>query len=947
MSRRRWRLWLYAQFQSIPGSGQGESGKMRSDLTALSHVARRRAIRQLIAAGMTAMLVVACAGGGGLADGIVAPPTQGGTSAPVATSLSIAPDSIAAAVGDSTQLVATAYGANGAPVAAASVQWVSADPSVVVITSGGYAKAVDSGQTVITATMGAMSARARAYVFGSLAASIGLSPTSATLQVGQSVQVTATVRNFSNSVIAGRTVHWTSSQPTVATVDSAGNVTGVSAGSATITAQSGRVAASMAATVVNAPPATSALPGTVNDLSAAASSDSSMAIRFTAVNDGTGHPANYEIRYQPGGLTWGTANPVLLGTCKSPITGPAIGTAVQCTVLGLVPSTTYAFQVVAYRGTPGVNAVLGGPSNVASAITPAAAAPTGPVASSVVTSVTETPASVSDTVGQSAQFSAVVKDQNGNVMTGQTIAWSTSNSSVATVSGSGLMSAVGAGSATITASVGGKSSTASVAVVAATAAVSKPGTVTDLAVSTTSDSSATISFTTVSDGTGHPAGYDLRYAAGTLIWGSATSVSAGSCKTPLSETTVGTKVQCTVLGLSAATGYQFQIIAFRGTLNVNAVFGGLSNVAGATTAASSVTPAPSPVVTTVSVTPTTGSATVGQWAQFSAVVKDQNGNVMTGQTVSWTSSNTAVAAVNSTGLVAAVAAGSATITATSGGKSGTAAFTATAAPSGTGTLGASGVYPNLPAGMSVSIVDDFNNASMQEAGFVVANQNGGSFTRQDGSTWNPGGGINPPGVGPVSSPYVGAAYFPAGMPTGVAPGSVSQDLTSHGWSHLYVAFWFKVSSNWSGNTVGISKLGYIWINGKPEIYFTVNGAGSNPLAFSAYLQDAPIPKTLSANQGADASCVRDTWYRIEVETIANTPGSANGVFREWLTKYNADGTVASAPTLVTEYTNLEYVPSGGSTTWGIFSWQPVYGGSGNPVPYNMYQFMDRIAVAGH
>jgi hypothetical protein len=335
--------------------------------------------------------------------------------------------------------------------------------------------------------------------------------------------------------------------------------------------------------------------------------------------------------------------------------------------------------------------------------------------------------------------------------------------------------------------------------------------------------------------------------------------------------------------------------------------GPASRVAGTKFSAMSTSKTP-PGMAMVSGAPRAVVAAMPESSLLSAGVKSQNGGFMTGRAVSWTS-NTVSQAVTDT--------------------------------SGTGS-----VYPNLPAGMSVSIVDDFTESSMQEAGFVVANQNGGSFTRQDGSTWNPGGGINPPGVGPVSSPYIGTAYFPAGMPTGVAPGSVSQDLTSHGWSHLYVAFWFKVSSNWSGNTMGISKIGYIWINGKPEIYFTVNGAGSNPLAFSAYLQDAPVPATFTPNQGADASVARDVWYRVEMELVSNTLDSANGVFREWSTRYAANGNVACGPALITEYNHVQYAPRGGSTSWGIIAWAPVYGGLGNPVPHDQYQWMDRIAVAG-
>jgi hypothetical protein len=42
---------------------------------------------------------------------------------------------------------------------------------------------------------------------------------------------------------------------------------------------------------------------------------------------------------------------------------------------------------------------------------------------------------------------------------------------------------------------------------------------------------------------------------------------------------------CTVAGLAASTTYSFELVAYRGTLKVNAVFGGLSNVASGTTAA--------------------------------------------------------------------------------------------------------------------------------------------------------------------------------------------------------------------------------------------------------------------------------------------------------------------------------------------------------------------------
>jgi hypothetical protein len=116
-----------------------------------------------------------------------------------------------------------------------------------------------------------------------------------------------------------------------------------------------------------------------------------------------------------------------------------------------------------------------------------------------------------------------------------------------------------------------------------------PGTVSDLRVTAASDTSVTLAFTEVGDGTGQPASYDVRYAVHPISWGSAPSVSRGSCATPVAGVAIGSTHSCTVLGLAASTSYDFQLVAFRGTLNVNAVFGGLSNIANTTTAASTVT----------------------------------------------------------------------------------------------------------------------------------------------------------------------------------------------------------------------------------------------------------------------------------------------------------------------------------------------------------------------
>ncbi len=87
-----------------------------------------------------------------------------------------------------------------------------------------------------------------------------------------------------------------------------------------------------------------------------------------------------------------------------------------------------------------------------------------------------------------------------------------------------------------------------------------------------------------------------------------------------------------------------------------------------------------PSISTIDVTPATASKQVGQTQQFTAVAKDASGNVISGVTFTWSSSDPNIATVNNSGLATAVAAGTATITATAGGKSGSATFNVTPMP---------------------------------------------------------------------------------------------------------------------------------------------------------------------------------------------------------------------------------------------------------------------------
>lgn len=90
------------------------------------------------------------------------------------------------------------------------------------------------------------------------------------------------------------------------------------------------------------------------------------------------------------------------------------------------------------------------------------------------TSIAATPDAITlVSIGQTQQITASVKDQNGNTMSGQTIAYSSNATGVATVSGSGLVTAVASGTATITLSAAGLTKLVAVTVNQTASAISK------------------------------------------------------------------------------------------------------------------------------------------------------------------------------------------------------------------------------------------------------------------------------------------------------------------------------------------------------------------------------------------------------------------------------------------------------------------------------------------
>ncbi len=250
------------------------------------------------------------------------------------------------------------------------------------------------------------------------------------------------------------------------------------------------------------------------------------------------------------------------------------------------------------------------------------------------TGVAVSPATSSTTVGATVQLTSTVTPSGAN----QTVTWTTSNSGIATVNSSGLVTSVAAGTATITATTATGGFTAHSVITSSVVAV------TGVNVSPTSNS-LNVNGTVQLTATVLPTNASNQ----NVTWSSSNSAVASVSSTGL------------VTALTA------------GSANIT-----VTTVSGSKTAIASVT-STSVAVTGVTVSPTSATVYVGSTQQLTATVAPSNA---TNKNVTWSSSNASVASVNSTGLVTGVAAGSATITVTtvSGGKTATSTFTISTVP---------------------------------------------------------------------------------------------------------------------------------------------------------------------------------------------------------------------------------------------------------------------------
>jgi len=323
---------------------------------------------------------------------------------PTPALIAISPNAPAVTVGAQIALQAQVHDASGQIVPGATVFWSSNDTSIVSVSPAGVVTGNSVGTTQIAASSGGQSAVVPVTVLPVAVASVAIAPATATITIGGTVALQGIAYDAGGNTLTGRTVVWASSAPQVATVNSSGQVTGVAAGSATVTGTVEGKTGSSAITVTVIPVAAVAVsPGS-------AALDVGQSASLTAVTtDANGNTLTGRT------ITWSSAN-------------TSIATV---TAAGLVKGIG--------AGTTTINATSEGKTGTAQVVVTATTPPPPPPAT--VASVTVSPASVTLSSNRPKTLTAKVVDASDHVITGRTITWSSSDSSHVSVTSTGATTA--------------------------------------------------------------------------------------------------------------------------------------------------------------------------------------------------------------------------------------------------------------------------------------------------------------------------------------------------------------------------------------------------------------------------------------------------------------------------------------------------------------------------
>jgi uncharacterized protein YjdB len=523
----------------------------------------------------SAALTVSGSGGGGVGGG-------GGAAANL-TSIMIAPANPLIAINTVQQLTATGTYSDGSSADLTSlVTWSSSPLSVAIVNADGAVTGIAAGSATITATLNNVSQSTTATVTAPTISAISVTPEGMTLPIGIGQQFTATaIYSDGSSADLTNGVLWTSSTPTVATIDSTGLASMLGAGTTTVTATVGSLTDSTSVTVVAA---------NLTSISVSPST-ASLALGTEQQFTATGTFDDGSTQVLPS-VQWSSSAQNVLT-----VSSTGLGTAIVA-------------------GTSTVTATSGSISGTASVT----------VSSATLVSLAIAPANSTMPDEANKQFTATgtFSDSTTQDLT-QLVLWKSSNPAVAIINASGLVTSVATGSSTIQASFGSvvQSTTltvsnvalASIAITPASPTISK-GTLLKFTATGTYTDGSTATLTNVSWKSSKPQFANVRSSgivhgkkAGSLtISATAFGVTGTTTLTVGTGTLVSTAI--TPLNPSVSTGSTQQFIA-TGTFSDGTIQDVTINSHWSSSNSSVATIANAPIQAGLATTKASGTTTIG------------------------------------------------------------------------------------------------------------------------------------------------------------------------------------------------------------------------------------------------------------------------------------------------------------------------------------------------
>ena len=367
-------------------------------------------------------------------------------------SIEIMGESAPVAIGHTRQLAAVVKDDKGLEVTGRVLSWRSSDNAIATVSDNGAVTGTRAGTVTITASSEGHSDEFGLTVEPALedapvaVASVAIDGGNQTLEVGSTAQLSARLKDGKGAALADRTVVWASDDPRIAQVSSGGEVRGIGAGQTTISASSEGKRAETRITVKAPPPPVAVTPPK--------GESQVRLVRQLFAGDlplRPGTKVQYKALITTGDGKWDDER-----QAKWTTSAPRIATVDNSgTVTGVAPG-----QVV-------IRAELEGKAS-AETLT------VEPELAVAVGAVILTPGSRSLKVGDIVTWLASARDGRGKELNGRPIAWSSSAPQVASVSSTGVITALTAGSTEIRVEAEGKSASASLTVTAPAVAVTPP-----------------------------------------------------------------------------------------------------------------------------------------------------------------------------------------------------------------------------------------------------------------------------------------------------------------------------------------------------------------------------------------------------------------------------------------------------------------------------------------